>query len=748
MSRPLPSGSPEPLPSYDYFVDGVTRQENTRDILSNPNPIHRLEPANLYKRLFGPPNRIHDIDDAIANQKAGLKLLLDDSLQKPNPFFVLAQLYEERFDKDESNRKSMWERNTTDLGNAIANQKAGLDLLSKGSAQRPDQLFNLARLYKRSFDHVGIWRRDISDLDNAIANQKAGLKLLPDDSPQKSDQFFVLAQLYEERYDKDKANRYPLLERNTTADLKSAIANQKAGLELLSDDFPQKPHRLFDLARLYRRCSGAGGVWHWVTSDLDNAITIQKAGLELLSSSDPQKSTRISQLAQLYEQRSSYRGPSHRLRDINNVIANHEAALKCLPDGDPTKPSVLGELVRMRAMRNELNEEVKQSLLRDLQYLAEYIKRPKPDTDINCYLMEDVINLLDGSDADELCSDIRGHSIRLGAYCEALRSQVGRSTNHDELRVLYEEIIATERVISAAHKNLRQKYEEIYTVWRGKREQISNVLSLLDSAYPQNYTKGVRTRIQQVDEGFEKIRRALDDQGRALKGYFDAWKALLVSSSSCRGGSPLGPVAPDNPCSVAKPLDPVDLPKAVEAGKERLSQVGAIVEKARYTKTRNVVEKHLFTTAFQLEELHRSSKKYASEVQDLVVSQPTRQVRWWNRWRGPSHQLPNLVERMSNRLTEIQRGFDKYKQSIFGLIFRPLGDMIDVLRPYSARGNLEVVTKRFHPDMALYEAAFRFLIENVSRQCCLAEQITGTITPDLSLNVARSLWRYYTQSPM
>ncbi|KAG8805578.1 hypothetical protein FRC19_007800 [Serendipita sp. 401] len=250
------------------------------------------------------------------------------------------------------------------------------------------------------------------------------------------------------------------------------------------------------------------------------------------------------------------------------------------------------------------------------------------------------------------------------------------------------------------------------------------MLSLLDSVDSQDYTKGVRTRIQQVDEGFEKIRKALDDQGRALKDYFDACKTLLVSSSKSRGDYSSGPMAPDNPGSVVKPPDPVDLPKAVEVGKKKLSQVSAVVGKARYTKSRNRVENKLSITALQLEELHHGSKEYESEVQDLAVSQPFRQVKWWNRWPEPYHQLPKLIKGMVNRLMEIQRGFDKYKQSILGLIFRPLGDMIDDLKPYFSQVGEEVVTKRLHPDMFLYEAAFLFLIKNTSLQCWLTNQIS------------------------
>ncbi|KAG8768359.1 hypothetical protein FRC20_002398 [Serendipita sp. 405] len=349
--------------------------------------------------------------------------------------------------------------------------------------------------------------------------------------------------------------------------------------------------------------------------------------------------------------------------------------------------------------------------------------------------MGDLIKVLDGSYADKLCSNIRDHSIRLSAYCEALRSQVGRGTDDEDLRVLYEEIITTERRISAAHKNYTQRYEEIYTIWRAKREQISNMLSLLDSVDSQDYTKGVRTRIQQVDEGFERIRKVLDDQGRALKDYFNASKTLLVSSSKSRGDHPSELMAPDNPGSVIKPPNPIDLPKTVEIGKEKLSQVRAVVGKARYTKSRNRVEKKLSITALQLEELHDDSKEYESEVQDLAVSQPLRQVKWWNRWHEPYHQLPKLIKGMVNRLTDIQRGFDKYKQSILGLIFRPLGDMIDDLKPYFSQVGEEVVTKGLHPDMFLYEAAFLFLIKNASLQCCLTNQISIPPPPNQHLSL-------------
>ncbi|KAG8817367.1 hypothetical protein FRC19_011400 [Serendipita sp. 401] len=536
----------------------------------------------------------------------------------------------------------------------------------------------------------------IHKLEDDIRNQKAKLALLPDDSPEKPNQFFELAGLYEECS-------------NTSVlwwcDLEDAIANQKAGLELLSDDSPQKPNRLFELARLCERLTYIGTLGR--NPDLDNAIAHQKTGLELLSDIDPQKPAQISYLAELYKERGSAILPPNRLRDIKNDIASREAALKLLPDGDPTKRNHLSELVRTRAILSEHNEEVKQTLLRDLKELSKYIKRAKS-----------------GSDGDSLCDDMCSHSIRLSAYCEALRSQVGRGMDEDDLRALYEEIVATERKISVAHRNLTERYERIYTIWRAKREQISNMLSLLDSIEPQNYTKGIRARIQQVDEGFEKIRRALDDQGRALKVYLNTYKTLLVSSSSSKGDPLSGPVAPDNPVSVANPPDPVDLPKAVEDGKQRLSQVRVVVGKSRYTKTRNVVEERLSTTASQLEELHHGSQKYELEVQDLAVSQPLPRVQWWNRWRRPHHQLPNLVKSMITKVMEIQRGFDKYKQSILGLIFRPLGDMIEDLKPYLPQVGEDIIRKALHPDMFLYEAAFLFLKKNILMQCCLTEQIS------------------------
>ncbi|KAG8848512.1 hypothetical protein FRB91_010745 [Serendipita sp. 411] len=224
--------------------------------------------------------------------------------------------------------------------------------------------FKLASSYSRSVDQAN----QIQKLDDAIANQKARLELLPVGSRQRPIGFFVLARLYEERFDKDKSNRRRSW-RCSTTDLKNAIANQKAGVELLSDDSPHKPNRFFELARLYKRKADTGRGWLCVyglgfdyTPDHDNAIANQKAGLDLLSDSDPQKPTQISQLARLYEERSSHKASPNRAHDINNVITSHEAALNLLPDGDPSKPTHLSEIVRARAILNELNGKATQSL--------------------------------------------------------------------------------------------------------------------------------------------------------------------------------------------------------------------------------------------------------------------------------------------------------------------------------------------------------------------------------------------------
>ncbi|KAG8754728.1 hypothetical protein FRC14_004705 [Serendipita sp. 396] len=436
-----------------------------------------------------------------------------------------------------------------------------------------------------------------------------------------------------------------------------------------------------------------------------------------LEESDSQAPEHLFELARLHEQRFDWAG---RYLNINNAVSNQEAGLKLLADGDTDKPGKLCDLMRMCA---KLKEATKERLLEDLQQLANYIRKPKWNVDI-VDLMEDVITILKENDANKLCGYICDHSIRLGTYCEALRSQVGESMDRNHLRALYREIVTTEREVSAAYKNIAAKYERLYKLWREKREQISNMLSLLDSITSRNHAEDLQTQIQRVDEGLDAIRKTLEDQKRTLKDYFDSCKISIARTNS-KGGPPSEPVPPDNPSLEANPSEslpnPSDLPKAVDAGKEKLCQIRAVVGKARYTKKRKGVEDKLSTTATQLEGLHRDSQKYQSTVRELLESKPTQRVKWWNRRRGPSHQLPNFVKSMTSTLAEIQRGFDKYKHSILGLIFRPLGDMIDDLKPYFSQVGQEVIRKRLHPDMILYEAAFLFLIK--SSKLGLTEQI-------------------------
>ncbi|KAG8854372.1 hypothetical protein FRB91_003579 [Serendipita sp. 411] len=252
------------------------------------------------------------------------------------------------------------------------------------------------------------------------------------------------------------------------------------------------------------------------------------------------------------------------------------------------------------------------------------------------------------------------------------------------------------------------------------------MLSQLDSVTSRGYIEGVRSQVQQVDEGFEEIRRMLDNQRHALRDYFDAQKIPIAPAK--RKSDPLSePVPPDNSGSVRSLSDSLtnspNLPRAIEAGKEALSQVRAVVGKARYTKARKTIEDKLSTTTSQLEKLYCVSQEYALKVQGLSTPQSALQTKWWNRWCGPSHQLLNLVKTMINRLMEVQRGFDKYKRSILGLIFRPLGDMIEDLKPYCSQVGQEVITKELHADMILYEAAFLFLLKSWSKPLGLAEQI-------------------------
>ncbi|KAG8754729.1 hypothetical protein FRC14_004706 [Serendipita sp. 396] len=476
--------------------------------------------------------------------------------------------------------------------------------------------------------------------------------------------------------------------RNQIRDLDNAITSYE-GVRAFSSSVFHNPVNYFELASLYERRF----VWEDRISDLDNAITNQKAGVEILQETDPRKSDQLFKLAHLHEQRFDWDGQYF---SINNAIASQEAGLVLLGDLDPDKPSRLYEHMRMR-MR--LNEVAKERLLEDLQQLAKYIRKPKSDVDI-LEVMEGLITVLKDKDADKLCRDIREHSLRLGTYCEALRSQVVGGTDRSHLRALYNEIVTTKREVSAAYKNIAAKYERMYRLWRGKREKISNMLSLLDSIPSQDYAEDIQTRIQRVDESFDTIRRMLDDQKRTLKDYFDSCK-VLIASTNATGDPPSKSVPPDNPISSVIPpeslSDPSYLPKAVEAGKEKLSQVRAVVGKARYTKARKTVEDKLSTTASELEELHRGSQKYESKVRDPQSSHLTRRIKWWNLWHVPSHQLPSLITSMTNRLTEIQRGFDKYKHSVLGLIFRPLGDMIDDLRPYCE--SFRLLSPFSHADM-------------------------------------------------
>ncbi|KAG8821696.1 hypothetical protein FRC18_011237 [Serendipita sp. 400] len=568
--------------------------------------------------------------------------------------------------------------------------------------------FDSARTHEREFDRDG----QIVHLDNAITHCEDGLRFLSlslsRNNLLKPHSHLQLARLYKRRLDQG----------SHAQDLDKAIENYETGEECpgtLWDSFFLDPVDYFDLATLYERRF----VREDRSLDLTNAITNQEAGIERLEESDSRRPDHLFKLAHLYEQRSDRDGG---YLDIRNAIESQEAGLKLLGDRNPDKPIQLYNLMRMRTKLNELSKEF---LLADLQQLANYIRKPKSDGDI-VDLMVSVITTLKENDADRLCSDIRDHSIRLGTYCEALRCQLGESMDRTHLRALYEEIVTTEREISASYKNIAAKYERMYKLWREKREQISNMLSLLDSTNTQSYAEDVHARIKQVDEGFENIRRAIDDQGRALKDYFNVCKAMVTSTN--RHGDPSSRVvSPDNPRTVSNlpvfPPDPSGLGRVIDVGKERLSQVGTVVGKARYTKTRNLVEEHLSTTASQLEELRRGSHEYESKVHDLSVALVTHQVKWWNRWRGPYHQLPNLVKSMGNRLTEIQRGFNKCKHSLLGLIFRPLGDVIDELKSYFSQAGQEVVRKGLHPDMILYEAAFLFLIKTWSRPLDFAEQI-------------------------
>ncbi|KAG8772922.1 hypothetical protein FRC15_002395 [Serendipita sp. 397] len=615
-----------------------------------------------------------------------------------NQPFKSGRTYKKRFDLD---------GHILDLDNAIISQKASLELLSGLDSQKSNHLFELECLYKQRFDRDGQPR----DFGSAVTSQEAGLKLLPDKDPNRQQRISELASL----------KRHPAWGNH----LEEAITKLKTSLELLPDSDYKRPDHLLELAHLYEQRFD----WGDQILDLDNAITSQKAGLELLSNLNPQKPIRSFDLARLYNLRADRGGRSH---DIRKAVASQNAGLELLPNGDPYKPRELCELMGMHV---RLEEAAKKRLLEDLQQLSKCIISPNWDVDV-ADIMVEMTTLLNDEAAEVLCRDIRRHSCRLGSYCEALRSQEAGSTDRGDLQALYDEISYAERDLIALHVNRNTKYERTYKLWRAKREQISNMLSQLDSVDSQSYTEGVEAKIKQVDEGFETIRRVLNDQKRTLEVYFNTVREFVTSSKS-KGDDLSGTGPPDHPDLVISPSgfspdsppDSSKLFEAIEAVKGTLSEVDAIVGKARYTKARSVVGGKPLNTSSQLDGLYCDWQEYETRVQGRSLSQLTRQAKWWDRWHDPYHQLLSLIRNMENKLTEIQRGFDKYKQSILELIVRPLSDMIDVLGPYSSQGNLEVVSKRFHPDMALYEAAFRFLIENVSRQYSLAEKIKVPLPP-------------------
>ncbi|KAG8853978.1 hypothetical protein FRC20_001123 [Serendipita sp. 405] len=363
-------------------------------------------------------------------------------------------------------------------------------------------------------------------------------------------------------------------------------------------------------------------------------------------------------------------------------------------------------------MRMRLTEAVGGCLWQDLQQIDICIKKQKLGVDITP-LMAEMTSIFKETDSDKLYRDIRAFSLRLNDYMD--RGAVQYSL---------EEIAKMDRNFSTAYEDLRARYERIYKSWRLKREDISNILAQLNLFNSESYTEELHNRIQQVNKGFKKMRKALEDQGNALKGYFDAIKRLVASTNSTLPG-PTPPDDHNSEISLTGALpDPSHLPKAIEEGKGKLSEIGSMVGKARYNQTRRVVEEGLSTTTSKLDRLQGHSEKYESKVLALSLYQP-QHVKWWNQWREPAYQLPNLVKKMTNKLTEIQRGFDKYKQLIFGLIFRPLGDITEDLKPYLSQVGREVVTKRLHPDMILYEAAFLFLIKSSSRLLGLVEVTEG-----------------------
>ncbi|KAG8772929.1 hypothetical protein FRC20_001122 [Serendipita sp. 405] len=638
---------------------------------------------SFLRRRYG---QSHDI--RIATRRPEWRSNIADPDSESRALFESARTYEQQFDQHGQ---------IDDLNNAITKQKAGLESSSPFgfgfTVERASHRRELAKMYKRRFD----WGNQIRDLDEAITNYEAGkIDFLRDPTA-----YFERATVYELRFVRE----------DRISDLDHAIENQKTGLR---HGIPPSADGFFKLAHLQKQRFD----WGDDTLDLEDGITSQKTALQLLSNLNLQKPIHFFELARLYDLLFDRGGRSS---DIRNAVTSQKVGLELLPDGDANKRSRLCDLKRMRT---KLTEAPKELLLEDLRQLSTYIRKPKSGIDI-VDLMEGMIDILKESDADMLCSAIRDHSLRLGTYCEALRSQMGGSTDRSHLQTLYNEIVTTEKELSAAHKNLTAKYERMYKVWREKREQISNMLLLLDSVNLASDTEGIRTQMQKVDEGFKQIRKTLDDQGRTLKDYFDTCKALVASNNS-KGNSPSGSVPPDNPGSTINPPEsrpnPSDLPKVIRVGKEILFQVAIVVGKARYTKTRRVTEEGLSDTASKLEKLCRKSQKYESKVLGLSLFAP-HQANWWNLWREPSYLLPNLVKKMNNRLNNIQKGFDKYKQSILGLIFRPLGDMIEDLKPYLSQAGQEVVAKRLHPDMILYEAAFLFLIKSSSRPLGLAEHI-------------------------
>ncbi|KAL5523186.1 hypothetical protein ACEPAF_1453 [Sanghuangporus sanghuang] len=246
---------PEGHPDRSYYLEeAIALERAALELRPEGHPLRSSSLGNLASSLstyFQHRGGMEDLEEAIALERAALELRPEGhphrSLSLGNLASSLWTCFEHRGRME-------------DLEESIALARAALELRPEGDPHRSDSLGNLANSFRTILSTAAGWKtsRSGGDLEEAIALERAALELRPEGHPRRSLSLGNLAS----------SLRTCFQHRSRMEDLEEAIALHRAALELRPEGHPLRSSSLRGLAEsLYVRFQKEGSI-----DDLEESI--------------------------------------------------------------------------------------------------------------------------------------------------------------------------------------------------------------------------------------------------------------------------------------------------------------------------------------------------------------------------------------------------------------------------------------------------------------------------------------------